>query len=119
MRAPHKYHQRIAAITAVAAAVGLLAGAVFPDIDGADDPGRSGGNARTGSVIEAPATTGRISSGPVRTGGDDVETVHVALAEGAGRAESAEALGRLLPWLAGQVPGSGSGRALPKVLDVA
>ncbi|MET3987183.1 hypothetical protein [Streptomyces sp. PvR034] len=83
MRAPHKYKQRMAAVTAVAAAVGLLTGAVLgTDVHGDGTTGRPDGN---GSVIEAPAS-GTVSSGLV-----------VTLDDGPDPRWTAKALGKPLP----------------------
>ncbi|MFJ7207459.1 hypothetical protein ACIQWR_28460 [Streptomyces sp. NPDC098789] len=106
MRAPHKYKRRMAAITALAAATGLLTGAVFlgTDDDGSGDgvTGRPGSN---GSVIEAPApglvSSDLVSSDLVHAAEDGGRVVALPLDDGDGdggdRTQSIEALGNLLP----------------------
>ncbi|MFI5985604.1 hypothetical protein ACIBEA_32690 [Streptomyces sp. NPDC051555] len=109
MRAPHKYKRRMAAIVAVAAATGLLTGAVFLGTDD-DADGATGSPGSNGSVIEAPAP-GLVSSDLVHAAEDGGKVVDLALDDGDGdHTQSVEALGKLLPWLKEQ----GYGVSFPK-----
>ncbi|MER5728655.1 hypothetical protein ABT084_09985 [Streptomyces sp. NPDC002138] len=80
MRAPQKHTRRIGAITATAAAIALLTGAVYLGTDEGGDgdgaTGRPGGSGANASVIEAPGgaftprNTGiaRAAGGPATPG---------------------------------------------------